>query len=164
MRPLSRQSATEAITKNIQSFIITKTKQVTILIKNQNCFIYQLILAIVCTMVRVHQTSIPLPRVGVTLKTQQISEVIYRRTRSSYIEYRGQTTQQLFFFYHLEPPAPTMASALIRRQRLSSPTQTSQCKSYKVVLYALNPCRMTLLMRRPNARCILHTSCTYKGN
>jgi hypothetical protein len=37
MRPLSSQSATEAITKNIQTFIITKTKQV----------------------VKVHQCSIP---------------------------------------------------------------------------------------------------------
>jgi hypothetical protein len=51
-----------------------------------------------------------------------------RWTRSSYIEYHGQTTQQLIFFY---------LSALIRRQGLSSPTQTSQCKSYKVVLNAL---------------------------
>jgi hypothetical protein len=43
--------------------------------KNQNCFIYRLILAIACTMVIVHQSSIPPPWVGVTLKTQQISEV-----------------------------------------------------------------------------------------
>jgi hypothetical protein len=55
----------------------------------------------------------------------------------------------------LEPPAPT--SALIRRHRLSSSTQTSQCKSYKVVLNVLNPRRMNLLMRRPHARCILQT-------
>jgi hypothetical protein len=51
MRLLSRQSATDAITKNIPKNISTKTKQDTIIIKNQNCFIYQLILAIVCTMV-----------------------------------------------------------------------------------------------------------------
>jgi hypothetical protein len=75
MRPLSKQSASEAISKNIPTFIITKTKQVTILIKNQNWFIYRLILAIVCTMVKVHQSSIPPPWVGVTLKTQQTIEV-----------------------------------------------------------------------------------------
>jgi hypothetical protein len=75
MRPLSRQSATEAITKNIPTFKITKTKQATIFIENQNCFIYRFILAIVCTMVKVDQSSIPSHWVGVTLKTQQISEV-----------------------------------------------------------------------------------------
>jgi hypothetical protein len=75
IRPLSRQSATEAITKNIPTFIITKTKQATIFIKNKNCFIYRLILSIVFTMVKVHQSTIPPPWVGVTLKTQQISEV-----------------------------------------------------------------------------------------
>jgi hypothetical protein len=75
MRPLSRQSATEAITKIIPTFIIMKTKQATIFIKNLNCFIYRLILAIVRTMVKVHQSSIPPPWVGVTLKTQLISEV-----------------------------------------------------------------------------------------
>jgi hypothetical protein len=75
MRPLSRQCATEAITKNIPTFIITKTKQAKIFIKNYNRFIYRLILAIVCTMVKVHQSSIPPAWVGVTLKTQQISEV-----------------------------------------------------------------------------------------
>jgi hypothetical protein len=34
---------------------------------------------------------------------------------------------------------------------MSSPTQTSYCKSYKVVLNALNPRRMSLLMRRQHA-------------
>jgi hypothetical protein len=71
----SRQSVTGAITKNIPTFIITKTKEVTIFIKNQNRFTYRLIFAIVCTMVKVHQSSIPPPWVGVTLKTQKISEV-----------------------------------------------------------------------------------------
>jgi microcompartment protein CcmK/EutM len=52
---------TEAITKNIPTCIITKTKQATIFIKNKNCFIYQLILAIVFTMVKVHQSSISPP-------------------------------------------------------------------------------------------------------
>jgi hypothetical protein len=75
MRPLSKQSATEDTTKNIPTFIITKTKQVTIFIKNQNCFIYRLILAIVCMMVEVHQSSIPHHWVEVTPKTQQNSEV-----------------------------------------------------------------------------------------
>jgi hypothetical protein len=44
MRPLSRQSTSEAIASNIQTFIITKTKQVKSVMKNQNFFIYQLIL------------------------------------------------------------------------------------------------------------------------
>jgi hypothetical protein len=51
------------------------TKQATIFIKNHNCFIYRLILAIVCTIVKVHQSNIPPSWVGVTLKTQQISEL-----------------------------------------------------------------------------------------
>jgi hypothetical protein len=75
MRTLSKEKATEANTKNIPTFIITKAKQATIFIKNQNCFIYQLILPIVCEMVNVHQSSIPLSWLGATLKTQQISEV-----------------------------------------------------------------------------------------
>jgi hypothetical protein len=73
MRPPSKQSATEAIAKNIPTYIITKTKQTTIFIKN--CFIYRLILIIVCTMVKLHQTNIHPPWVGVTLETQQICEV-----------------------------------------------------------------------------------------
>jgi hypothetical protein len=149
-RILSRQSATEAITKNIPTFIITKTKQATILIKNQNCFIHRHILAIVCTMVKVHQSSIPPSWVGV------------RRTRSSYIEYHGQTTQQLFFLHHSETPPPTRGICSHKeRERLSSPAQTSQCNSYKVVLNELNPRRMNLLMRRPPAGQKPHTtSCT----
>jgi hypothetical protein len=60
MKPLSRQRTTEAITKNILIFIITKTKQAPIF----------------HTMVKVHQSSIPSPPwVGVTLKMQQISKV-----------------------------------------------------------------------------------------
>jgi hypothetical protein len=60
---------------NFYFFIITKTKQTTIFIKNQNYCIYGVILAMVCTMVKVHQSSISPPLVGVTFKTQQISEV-----------------------------------------------------------------------------------------
>jgi hypothetical protein len=52
---------------------------------------------------------------------------------------------------------------------MSSPTQTTYCKSYKVVLNALNLRRMNLLMRRPHARCLAGqkphtTSCTYKDH
>jgi hypothetical protein len=104
-RPLSRQSATKAITKNIPTFIITKSKQVTIFIKNQNCFIYWLILAIVCTMVKVYQSSIP-PS-WVRGYSQNAANQRERRTRSSYIEYHGQTMPQLFSFYHSEPLAST---------------------------------------------------------
>jgi hypothetical protein len=70
-----------------------------------------------------------------------------QRTRSSYIEYHGQSTQpQLFTSITKNLQSQQEASALIKRQRLSSPTQTSQCKSYKVVLNALN--------FRPHAWCI----------
>jgi hypothetical protein len=59
------------------------------------------------------------------------------RIRFSYIEFHGQTTQQLLFFYHLEPHHE--AFALIRR-----PTQTLQCKSNKIVFNALSPRRMNI--------------------
>jgi hypothetical protein len=55
-------------------------------------------------------------------------------------------------------PAPTRGiCSLIRREKLSSPAQTSQCKSYKVVLNALNSRWMNHLMRRPHTRGILQT-------
>jgi hypothetical protein len=78
------------------TFIIKKTKQATIF---KNGFIYRLILAIVCTMVKVHQSTSFLGR-GCS---QNAENQRGRRTRSSYIKYHGQTTQQLFSFYHSEP-------------------------------------------------------------
>jgi hypothetical protein len=82
----SPDSATEAIMKKLPTFIITKNEQVTIFMKNLNCFIYRLILAIVCTMGR-----------GYSLNAVNQRG---RRTRSSHIEYHGQTTAKCDYDTH----------------------------------------------------------------